>query len=295
MSRPDRGPLAVDRLAFGYLALSGAVAGASLTRTGLAVAAVHGLAVWAGHRLLAGRGAPPGSGRPRSFLRFVRLTWPVLVTPLLYQELSLINGLHGWGYFDPLVQGWERALFGVQLSVVASEWAPSAAASEIFHLGYLSYYALVPGAAVAAYLGGGERALRRFTLSVGAAFFLCYLCFALFPVAGPRYLFPKPGGGAAEAWLFGPTHRFLEASSTKGAAFPSSHVAATVAGWLSTRRASPGWFRGSAVFVALLTLGTVYGRFHYGVDALAGLAVGWAAYLAAPALTRLLGGRGRGS
>jgi membrane-associated phospholipid phosphatase len=39
-----------------------------------------------------------------------------------------------------------------------------------------------------------------------------------------------------------------------------------------------------------LALGTVYGGFHYAVDAGAGLVVGVAGFLAAPRVHRLLGG-----
>lgn len=292
--------LAVDVIALAYLVLTGAYAASSLEPAGVALAGAHAAAVvavvWAAGRF----GAPGAPGRrasgedagarpmsPRSVWRFVRLTWPVLLTPLLYHELSVLSQLHGPGYHDAAVQAWEEALFGVQLSAATSRWLSSRLLSELFHLGYLSYYLLVPGSAVVAYLAGGEEDLGRFAVATAAAFFFCYLWFAAFPVVGPRYLFAPPEGPPASATLYGATRALLEAGSSKGTAFPSSHVAATIAGWLVTRHRARAWFLATAPLVLLLTLGTVYGGYHYGVDALAGVAVGVGAYLAVPRLRRL--------
>jgi membrane-associated phospholipid phosphatase len=287
----------VDRLALAYLGATGLLAAASLRPAGLLLAGVHavaaGLLYWAVRR-----GAPAeweswkgswSAGGWSGALRFVRLFYPVLLTPLLYHEVSLLGQLHVEGYHDPLVQGWEEALFGVQLSVAASRWLPWTWVSELFHLGYVSYYLLVPGAALAVHLRGTPRDLHRTAVTVAGAFFVCYLIFSVFPVVGPRYLFPPLEGPAAAGPLHDLTHWILEGGSSKGTAFPSSHVAAAVSAWLATRRSAPRWYRWSAPLVWLLVVGTVYGGFHYAVDAAAGLAVGWVAWAASPALCRLWG------
>ncbi len=87
----------------------------------------------------------------------------------------------------------------------------------------------------------------------------------------------------------------LLAGSAKGAAFPSSHVAGAVVIWLLAWKLSRGVFWAFAPVVPALILGTVYGGFHYAVDALAGVATGVAGYLAGPWLWRVLGGREQGS
>jgi membrane-associated phospholipid phosphatase len=50
-----------------------------------------------------------------------------------------------------------------------------------------------------------------------------------------------------------------------------------------------------APFAVSLTLATVYGRFHYGIDATAGLVVAISAYLGTPWLMRRLEGDRPGS
>lgn len=299
-SRP-RAPLPVDLLLAGYLALTAGLALASLTPAGAAIAALHGAAVWAllGAASATGgalpraapageQGAGGGSVFRRRVLPFFRVAYPVILTPLLYTELGHLNQLHVQGYLDPMVQGWEEALFGAQLSVVWAERQPWRWLSELMHLGYASYYVLIPISAVVVYWRGGARELHRFTMITGLGFLLCYLIFVVFPVAGPRYLYDRLQEPPARALFFDAVHAIAEGASSKGTAFPSSHVSATVAGWLACRRRARHWFWISAPFVLLLTLGTVYGRFHYAVDSLAGVAVAAAAWRLGPALSRRL-------
>lgn len=273
-----------DHVLVAYLIATGLLAAATLTPVGAALAAAHaagaGTVLWLG-------GKPLPTNRP---LRFLRLLLPVLITPLLYTELQTLNQLVAPGYYDPTVQGWEEALFGLQLSVEAARAAPWTWLSELLHLGYFSYYLVVPAAAVGAYLASGDEGLERYVVTVAVAFYLCYLCFAVFPVTGPRYLFPAPSGAAADGPFYALVHAVLEAGSSKGTAFPSSHVAAALAALLAVRRETKAWFRALLPFVVLLAMGTVYGRFHYGVDVLAGIAVALLARWATPALSRRFGG-----
>jgi membrane-associated phospholipid phosphatase len=66
----------------------------------------------------------------------------------------------------------------------------------------------------------------------------------------------------------------LASGSSFGAAFPSSHVAATTAAGLATFKGSRtlGWIL--LVPVLLMPIATVYTQMHYAWDAIAGIAVG---------------------
>ncbi len=285
----SQGPLAVDYLTLAYLAATGMVALTSLSGMGLGIALVHavvmGLIWWAAalplpaHRLVL----------------FFRLFYPVALTPLLYLELAPLNQVHVTGYFDATVMEWEQSLFGAQLAMDFGEWYNRLWFSEVLHLGYFSYYFIVPGAAATAFLLKGPRALERASFTIALAFFVCYVCFSVFPVAGPRYDFPKLVGDAANGKMFWLVHSILESGSSKGTAFPSSHVAATLAAWFATGRESKRVFWIMAPFAVSLTLATVYGRFHYGIDATAGLVVAISAYLGTPWLMRRLEGDRPGS
>lgn len=282
MATPHAQP--IDRLAAAYLALTGVIAGLSLSATGFRFVALHLVALGIVHLVAK---VPVPANR---FAAFIRLAWPVVVTPLLYMELATLNQLLFPGYFDATVQAWEQALFGSQLSVVSSSWYDALWFSELLHLGYVSYYLVVPVALIGGFVLGGEAGLQRVAFTTAFAFFLCYLVFAVFPVAGPRYEFAKIVGPQTEGVLFGLVHTILEGGSSKGTAFPSSHVAATVSASLAAGLVDRRLLCWLAPFAILLTLGTVYGRFHYAIDAVVGLGFAFVAVWATPLLMRKFDG-----
>lgn len=207
---------------------------------------------------------------------------PLMLVPLLYAELPLLNQWAGPGYHDAVVQGWDRALFGFE---PATGWAarmPYRPWSEVLHLAYLSYFALIYLPQIPLQVRGRAHAFHTQVLGVILAFVVCYLCFIAWPVQGPRYL------GAPAGVPDGPIRRLtlavLERGSSRGAAFPSSHVAVAAAQAFMAVRYQRPWGWGVALLATLLAAGAVYGGFHYGVDALLGAATGLAAASAAVAL-----------
>lgn len=276
--------LPADYLLIAYFVVTGVMAAMSGTSVGLALAGAHVVGV--GLVFAIAKLPFPSNG----FLAFLRMAYPVAFTPLLYGELATLNQLIFPGYFDAEVQAWEVAIFGTQLSIVASEWYDALWYSEAIHFGYFSYYALVPGGLISVFFLKGDAALGRAAFTVALAFYICYLCFAVFPVAGPRYEFAGITGTPSEGAVFQLVHTILEGGSSKGTAFPSSHVAATVSAWLAVGRETRRTFVIMAPFVIALTWGTVYGRFHYGIDASLGLLVAFAAWALTPWMVRMLGG-----
>jgi len=268
------GLLAIDRLLVSYLGLTGLLALVAGGGTGAAIAAVHAIVI-AAIVYLGRKPAPQGW-----FLAFLRVAYPVILTPLLYAELATLNQLVTGGYLDEVTQRWELALFGLQPSIVASRWLPYFGLSELLYLGYVSYYLVVPAALVGVAVTRGPEAVHRVALTIMLAFFACYAIFILFPVAGPRYFFPKIEGELAQGRLFSLVHAILEGGSSKGTAFPSSHIAASVAAVLGAGREDRRWLWLLGPAVVLLTLGTVYGRFHYAVDAIAGVLIALIAWAA---------------
>jgi membrane-associated phospholipid phosphatase len=109
------------------------------------------------------------------------------------------------------------------------------------------------------------------------AFVVCYVIFALYPVAGPNYTFEHPTGPVREVWSARLVYGLLGTGSSFGTAFPSSHVAATVAANIALWREWRVLAVTIVVPTVLLVVGTVYCQMHYGVDAVAGLLIGIAA------------------
>jgi membrane-associated phospholipid phosphatase len=205
--------------------------------------------------------------------------YPLALTVGLYTHVGLVNTAAGVSH-DALVQRWEELLFGGQPSIEWIRACPSPAWSTLMHAGYLSYYVILAGSPLGLWLKGRREAARGTILLVMSTFYVCYSIFLLFPVAGPRYLFPPAESPATAVPVAAFTHRLLEAGSAWGTAFPSSHVAVALVGSACAWR---GFRPLGAVLVpaaVLMSLATVYGQFHYAVDALAGAALALAALTA---------------
>ena len=214
----------------------------------------------------------PRARRAGRLGRLLAEFYPLLLIVGLYTQVGLVNTARGVSY-DPLVIGWETALFSGQPSLAWIRVFPSPAWSTLMHGAYLSYYAILVAAPLGMWWSGRFGAARETLLLIMVTFYACYAIFLIFPVAGPRYVFPLPRNAATEVPLAVLTHRLLEGGSAWGTAFPSSHVAAgLVSALAASRHLRPlGWVL--LPLVVLLSLGTVYGQFHYAVDALAGAGV----------------------
>lgn len=269
----SRGLLAIDKLAFAYFAVTGLIAAIFGGTIGLAIAAVHALIAFGLTRLKAWRSRT-------GFAGFMRAGYAVLLTPPLYTELATLNRFFTERYFDQLVIGWDEVLFAGQPSMYLSELLPWVPLSEAFHLGYFAYYGIVPAALIGVYKTRGFEALHRTAFCVAGAFFFCYLTFIAFPVAGPRYEFVRIGGEIADGTFYQLVHAVLESGSSKGTAFPSSHIAASLAAVLAAGREDRRWLWLLIIPEIALAVGTVYGRFHYAIDGVVGvlyaLVVFWA-------------------
>ena len=141
---------------------------------------------------------------------------------------------------------------------------------------HLAYYPIIAAGPLALWATGQREAMHRAMTTIMATFYVCYTTFLLFPVVGPRHIFPAADNLATRTPIAQLTAQFIEHVAAWGAAFPSSHVAVSVA---ATVAALLEWrMLGAALVVptTLLALGSVYGQFHYAVDVLAGLGVGLA-------------------
>ena len=230
----------------------------------------------------------------RRALRVLIAAYPLILMPLLYAELPLLNqSLYGGQYFDDAIIRWERALFGFEPARELAARIPSLAFSESVLGAYVSYYLIIYAPPVLIAWKRGHEGLRAAVFALALVFFAHYLFFVWLPVEGPRYRFDSPVPPEARGSIYALAHALLEAGSSRGAAFPSSHVGVSVVATMTCWR----WLRPLAPVVALLTLGlaigAVYGGFHYGIDAIAGALLGALLGAIAPRLQRRLDRTGR--
>ena len=222
-------------------------------------------------------------------LDFLRHFYPVLLYTAFFIETGSLNRMLFKDYLDPMVAQWEQQIFGCQPSVLFMEKLPWLAVSELFYASYLSYYIMIAGVGIALFLRSREQFFHYVSV-VSFLFYVCYLIYIFLPVIGSRAFFHQVEGYALpadtqqlavtdvypEAVQAGPffhimkwVYRVFEAP---GAALPSSHVAVALCTvFFSFRYLRRIRYIHLAV-AFLLCLSTIYCRYHYVVDVLAGLA-----------------------
>ncbi len=209
--------------------------------------------------------------------RAVHVLYPIAMLLPFYTQIGLLNvpvGIDAVFINDAIVQGWEDAIFGSQISYTWIRNHPSVFWSGLLHLGYTSYYPIATLGPILLVLRGRESDATAVVLATMVAFVVCYVVFVLYPVAGPNYAFEPPTGPVREVWSARLVYGMLAGGSAFGTAFPSSHVAASTAATLMLWRV---WRPLAAIFalpLVLLIIGTVYCQMHYGIDASAGFMIG---------------------
>ncbi len=209
-------------------------------------------------------------------------------------------------YKDHVFAGIDQSLFGCQPALEFDHIMPSALASELFCLGYYSYYYMM-AAVIVFYLLCRYDQLDKAEFIFLGSFFLFYFIFEFLPVAGPQFYFralmdtgsiSDISASASFSSMFAEgfpqvgnyfqTHREMISPETQGifgqlvigaqeigerptAAFPSSHVGvSTILMLLAWKSRNKYLFWIMFPLYILLFCGTVYIKAHYLIDSIAG-------------------------
>ena len=224
----------------------------------------------------------------RSFPLFALLIWWY---PEIYDFCSIFP------YLDHVFANADQVIFGCQPSLEFDKWLDSAFWSEMFNMGYYSYYYLM-FAVLLFYLIFRTKNYDKASFIFLGSFFLFYFIYEFLPVAGPQYYFCALGNiygdGLAQSSFpdighYFRTHTEMITPEVKGvfsqlvisaqeigerpeAAFPSSHVGMSTVCMLLAWKSGNKWLFWILVpFYVLLCMATVYIKAHYLVDSIAGL------------------------
>ncbi len=231
-----------------------------------------------------------GVRQPR-WLATARDLLPALLILVAYRESGLLLKPDPSHRLDYLFIPWDRLLLK-NAAVQAVLYLGAPWLQHYLEFAYLLCYPLVPLGVAAIYFASqraklnapaappGRRALDDFWAPVLLATLFCYAVYPFFPLTPPRVLFRDLPGPHIEPLLRKWNFWLLDHYSVQACIFPSGHVAAVTAVALAVRKHAP---RVGALFLFLaasIAVATVYGRYHYAVDAVAGALVGVAAYCA---------------
>lgn len=177
------------------------------------------------------------------------------------------------GWMDAQLIAFETAFTGRELSLLFED-VTVPALTEWLMASYVLYVPLLPITAVVAYRCRGEEALYRYLLVLLAAYVMCYAGFVLYPVASQMYYMPHAYTVPLRGGPFTALAEFMRSNlHFAGGSLPSPHCAAGTVMLVTLFRSHRGWAWATAPLLVCILPATIYGRFHYLSDGLAGIAV----------------------
>jgi membrane-associated phospholipid phosphatase len=219
-------------------------------------------------------------------VRFARHWYPLPLYIFSFEELQgLVHAIFP-GWFDRWLVAFDYGLAGVHPSIWLARFS-SPALNDFMQFAYMTYFldlAILP-----AILYARRERLAFWTVIVSTAIanYSIYVIAILLPIEGPYYSLAgfqtKPLDGGYCTALIALIERF---GRVHGAAFPSAHVAGSMVAVLASWRYRRWLFRVCLPFFLCMCVATVYGRYHYVADVLAGLLVGAAGYAVGSRLMR---------
>jgi membrane-associated phospholipid phosphatase len=221
----------------------------------------------------------------------LRLVHGVLVVPLVFTQVGiLIQALRPVDY-AAMLERLDRALFFGTNPLEALERWSHPVLTEVMQWAYTSYLLLPIGIVLLMAWKGAGAVISRSMFSLLGAMYLSYLGYFLVPASGPNihnnlgpvgavdmeilplYTFESPLPGV---WLTAPLREWMfVVELTKKDCFPSGHVAVALVCWLLARRIDRRFGFVFGLLAAGVTVSTVYLRYHYVVDVLAGVLLAW--------------------
>jgi hypothetical protein len=274
-------------VAFGYLALSSILIFTfsknlahpwKLIGTQAIVATIIFLlcAAWTGAEERARRdGATIGT----RFWHFWRHWYPHLFFLFCFEELAYLVHLFNPNWLDAKLIAFDHALFGVHPAVWLEQFA-TPLRNDLFQLAYLTYfvYLLVLGGIL--YYRKEWHAYWSVMTYSAVGYAIGYVIAMLFPIQSPWFAMAGMWQGELHGGPFTATINFIEHyGRVRGAAFPSEHVAGSVAAlwgaWCHRR-----WlFWVMLPLVTAMFVSTIWGRYHYVADIFGGMITGTLGYL----------------
>jgi len=212
-------------------------------------------------------------------IQFVRHWYPLPLYTFFFEELGgLVHAIFP-GWFDRFLIQFDFHLAGVHPSLWLARFARPAL-NDFMQFAYMTYFLYLVLLPALLYARRDRPAFWTVMTSTAIAQYSVYVIAILLPVESPYFSLASLQtktltGGACTAVInliehFGRVH---------GAAFPSAHVAGSMVAILASWRYRRWLFWLCLPFFILMCIATVYGRYHYVADVLAGLAVGAIGYL----------------
>ena len=226
----------------------------------------------------AARAAVRGATFASRWWRFWRHWYPHLFFLFCFEELAQLMTLFTPHWQDAKLLAFDHWLTGVQPTIWLEQFA-TPGRNEFIQLAYLTYftYLLILGGIL--YFQKDWRAYWSVMTYSMAGYSIGYMIAMFFPVESPWFSLVGSWKAPLEGGPITATINFIEHyGRVRGAAFPSEHVAGSIAVLWGAWKFRRWLFWVMAPCVFLMCLSTIWGRYHYVADIFAGIITGTLGY-----------------
>jgi membrane-associated phospholipid phosphatase len=222
---------------------------------------------------------PSGNRFVTGWWHFWRYWYPHLLFLFCFEELAHAMTLVTPHWQDAQLIAFDYRLTGVYPSIWLEQFA-TPARNEFMQLVYLSYFTYLLIVCGLLYFRREWRAYWSVMTYSIAGYMIGYFIAMFFPVESPWFAMagswkaPLTGGPITAA-----VNLLEHYGRVRGAAFPSQHVAGAVAALWGAWRFRRWLFWTMLPVFVLMCVSTIWGRYHYLADVVAGMATGTLGYL----------------
>lgn len=206
-----------------------------------------------------------------------------------YKEMALYIPAIGRPDRDAWLAGIDYRFWGAYPTV----WLERISSRPLTELLQICYTLFIPAVLFVAALLWRKRYYREFqyyAFLIALGFLISYVGYFIVPALGPRFLLKHYQHTVLEGlWFFHGMQATLDRlESLNYDCFPSGHTELTILAWWGSRMVSTRLFKAYFAYTPVLIFATVYLRYHYSVDVLAGAVLAAGLILSAPVLYRKL-------
>jgi membrane-associated phospholipid phosphatase len=227
--------------------------------------------------------------KSNKLIRWLRTFYPLIIIPTNFHELHyLVHNVNPVD-FDELLIKIDYAIFGVHPTLWLEQFS-NPLLVEYFQIVYATFYFLPIILVIILYKRKEQDDINFIVYIIVLGFYLSYATYFLVPAIGPRFtlshlqLNPVTG-----LWVTQPiidALNFLE--DIQRDAFPSGHTEMTILTMIYAWKFSKKYFWILSIIGSSLIISTVFLRYHYVIDVVAGGVLAYIVYLIAEPLYQWL-------
>ena len=224
--------------------------------------------------------------------RIFHYWYPLPYVAFCYKEMSAIIRAWGRPVMDAELAHLDLALWGANPTVWLERFRGAALAEAL----EIVYSLFVPAVLLTALLLWRQKRFcefRYYAFLIATGFLVSYVGYFAAPARGPRFLLNDlQTYDLSGLWLYNGLRGLLDRiESAHYDCFPSGHTEMTILAWWGSRAISNNLFRFMFAYTLGVIFATVYLRYHYTVDVMAGAIAAGVLILMTPWIYRVLGGK----